>query len=171
MQDLLLLLATVGFLAAGLLVPFVMSLGYVWVDLFSPHLISASLLSSVPLSLGFGVMAVLVYLIADRRSPPRLSTVTSVQVALCIWITLTTTWAVSPDTAWWRWDLAIKVAFFAAFLPYVIRSRVQIEALALVYLFSIAAHTVPGHQDAAYRRRLQPGSWLDAKQPIFAGRE
>ena len=143
MQDVLLLISTIGLLAAGCLVPFVMALGYVWVDMFSPHMISESLLQPVPMSYIFGLGSVISYVVRDRREPPRLSGITIAIILLAIWITLTTTWAVRPDMAWWRWDLAIKMAFFATFLPYVIRSRVQIEALALVYLFCIAAHTVP----------------------------
>ena len=76
MQDLFLLLATVGFLAVGFLVPFVLSLGYVWVDIFSPHQISASLLSGQPISLIMGASAVATYLLLDRRSPPKVTTIT-----------------------------------------------------------------------------------------------
>jgi len=132
MQDLLLLVATLGFFSAGVLVPFVMSLGYVWVDMFSPHLVSASILSGLPISLTFAVSAIVLYLLRDRKYPPKTSAILWTQLLLCIWITLTSTWAVRPDIAWERWDPSIKVALFATFLPYVIRSRVQ-----------IAAHTVP----------------------------
>ncbi len=143
MQDLLLLLATVAFLAVGCLVPFVMSLGYVWVDVFTPHLISASLLNGLPIAFIMGAGAVITYLAMDRKSPPKFTAITMVQILLCLWITLTTQWALVPVSAAARWDLSIKVAAFATFLPYVIRTRAQIEALVLIYLFSIAAHILP----------------------------
>ena len=143
MQDLILLLATICFLAAGLMVPFVLALGYVWVDIFGPHLISASLLTGQPIAFIMGAAAVTMYLVKDRKSPPKFTAITAFQLLLCGWVTLTTMWSVAPDTSWMRLDQSLKVALFATFLPYVIRTRVQIEALLVVYLFSISAHTVP----------------------------
>lgn len=143
MQDLILLLSTVLFFGAGLVVPWVMSLGYVWVDIFSPHLISASLIRTIPVSLLFGVMSFVMYVLADRKSPPKFNAITGLMLCLSVWATLTTFWAVAPVQAWWRWDGAIKAALFATFAPVVFRTRVQIEAFCLVYLFSIAAHSVP----------------------------
>lgn len=143
MQDLVILLATICFLSAGLMVPFVLALGYVWVDIFGPHLISASLLTGQPVAFIMGAAAVTMYLVKDRKSPPKFTAITACQLLLCVWVTLTTMWAVAPDTSWMRLDQSLKVALFATFLPYAIRTRVQIEALLIVYLFSIAAHTVP----------------------------
>ena len=143
MQDLILLLATVAFLAAGFVVPFVLSLGYVWVDIFGPHLISASILAGQPVSLIMGAAALGVFFLTDRKSPPRFTAIMVLQILLCLWITATTQWAVAPILAEDRWNLAVKAMAIATFLPFVFRTRVQIEAFVLVYLFSIAGHIIP----------------------------
>ena len=143
MQDLLLLLVTLFFLCVGFIAPFILSLGYVWVDVFTPHLVSGSLLVDQPIAMFMAVSALGAYLLADRRDPPKFTLLTMVQVLLGIWITCTTQWAVSPEQAFVHWDLAVKVLGFATFLPWVIRSRVHIEALMMVYLFSLAGHIIP----------------------------
>jgi probable O-glycosylation ligase (exosortase A-associated) len=45
-----------------------------------------------------------------------------------------------PTRAWAKWDWASKVLIFAVLIPYIFRSRVQIEAFILVFVF--AASTI-----------------------------
>jgi putative inorganic carbon (HCO3(-)) transporter len=143
MSDLLVTLAFIGFLAFGLISPFFLSLGYVWVDTFYPQFVARGMLGSVPVSFIMGAAAVGSYLLMDRRSPPRLGLLFALYLALAAWITLTTTWAVLPGPAWSKWDVSFKTLAFAAFIPFVIRSRIQIEAFVQVLLFSTAAHLLP----------------------------
>ena len=143
MSDLLVTLAFLGFLAFGLVAPFFLTLGYVWVDTFYPQYVGAGLLASVPVSFIMGAAAVGSYLLFDRRSPPKPSVTLALYLALAVWITLTSTWAVMPGPAWVKWDVSFKTVLFAAFLPFAVRSRVQIEAFVQVLLFSTAAHLLP----------------------------
>ena len=84
------------------------------------------------------------YLLMDRRSPPRPNLIMVLIVAMGVWVTYTTAFeAVAPEWAWVKWDWAIKTIGFAAFMPFLFRSRVQIEAFLQVYVFSAAIQTVP----------------------------
>ena len=143
MQDLMLVLSSVLILSVGFLEPFIMTLGYVWVDIFTPQLVSNGILSTLPVALIFGAAAVATYLLRDRKDPPKMNAITVLILALTAWMTLSLLWSGQPDPAYFRWSVAIKVALFAAFVPYSIRTRVQIEALILVYLVSIAGHVIP----------------------------
>ena len=143
MSDLFLVLSFVGLLALGTLAPFVFSLGYVWVDTFLPHRISDALLTNVPVAMIMAVAALGSYLAMDRRAPPRMSWLHLMYFLLAAWITLTSTWAVAPGPAWYKWDPSFKGLMFAAFIPFVFRSRVQIEAFLQVMIFSAAAHILP----------------------------
>ncbi|WP_428487270.1 putative O-glycosylation ligase, exosortase A system-associated [Rhodopila sp.] len=143
LRSLWLLFLYTSFLGLGVNAPFVATLGYVWVDTFQPQAISYIILNQLPVAMIMGAAAFGLYLLLDRRSPPRLSLETILQVAMGIWVTLTIIWAAVPDAAWEKWDWAFKTVMFAAFLPYVIRSRVQIEAFAQTYVFSLAANFVP----------------------------
>ena len=131
------------FIAMGFLTPFVWSLGYVWVDTLLPHRLSYSLLASLPAAFIMGAGAVIAYLLQDRRSPPKITLAHVLVGVLAIWITLTTSWAVAPGPAWFKWDASFKTVIFCAFMPFVFRSRVQIEAYLLVFLFSAAGHLLP----------------------------
>jgi len=143
MTDLLTTLAFIGFLAFGLVSPFFLTLGYVWVDTFYPQFVAPGTLGSVPVSFIMGAAAVGSYLLMDRRSPPRVGLLFALYVVFAVWITLTTTWAIVPGAAWGKWDVSFKTLVFAAFIPFVIRSRIQIEAFVQVLLFSTAAHLLP----------------------------
>jgi probable O-glycosylation ligase (exosortase A-associated) len=138
-----LLFVYISFLGLSCSAPFVATLGYVWVDTFQPQNVAYILLDQFPVAMVMGIVALGGYLLLDRRSPPPLNLQTALQVTMAIWVTLTLLWAQVPDAAWVKWDWAFKTVAFAAFIPFVIRSRVQIEAFAQTYVFSLAANFVP----------------------------
>ena len=141
-RDTLLVLAYVSFLGLGFVAPFVFTLGYLWVDTFRPQEISWGFLSSVPVSMIMAVAALLGYLVLDRKNPPPIRAQTVLCVLLAIWVTFTTTIAVAPGPAWTKWDWAFKTILFSTFIPFVIRSRLQIEAFLQIYVFALAVHFV-----------------------------
>lgn len=132
-----------GYLAAGFTAPFVVALGYVWVDAFRPQDVAYFLLNQFPIAAVIGAAAIGTYLVMDRRYPPRPNAVTALQVAMAIWCTVTMIWAVGGEGAWQKWDWATKTVIFSAFLPFVFRSRAQIEAFVQTYLFAMAANFIP----------------------------
>ena len=143
LRSLWLLLLYVTFLGLGAAWPFVMTLGYVWVDTFQPQQVTYLILNELPVALIMGAAAFGSYFLMDRRAPPPLMLASALQVFLAIWMTMTLLWSEVPIRAWDKWDWAFKSMVFAAFIPLVIRSRVQIEAFAQTYVFSLAANFVP----------------------------
>lgn len=143
LRSILLLFVYVSFAGLGLTAPFITTLGYVWVDIFHPQDVSYIILNQAPVAMIMGSLAVALYFLFDRRSPPQLRLITVLQLALAAWVTLTSMWAQLPDVAWEKWDWAFKTLVFSAFIPFTIRSRVQIEAFLQVYMFSLAANLVP----------------------------
>lgn len=131
------------FFVLGIEAPFILTLGYVWVDTFRPHLLAYSVLKDIPVSMIMGIAALGSYFLLDRRYPPRLNAGIVFTILLAIWVTLTTTWAAAPEEAWPKWDWAFKTVAFSAFVPFVIRSKNQIEAFLAVYVFAFAAHILP----------------------------
>jgi probable O-glycosylation ligase (exosortase A-associated) len=142
-RSLFLALVYVSFLCLGLAAPFVFTLGYAWVDTFRPQSVAYIILNQFPVALVMGIAALLGYFFMDRRSPPRLSLPLVLMLLMGFWVTATMVWAESPDQAWIKWDWAFKTMMFSAFIPLVIRSRVQIEAFAQTYVFSLAANFIP----------------------------
>ncbi len=131
------------FLCVGIGVPFVLTLGYVWVDAFKPQYVAYYVLNQIPVAMIMGAAAIGSYLLMDRRHPPRVNTIWMLQIAITFWCAISMIWAVSPAFAWEKWDWAIKTLLFSCFLPLVIRSKVQIEAFLLTYLLSLAANIIP----------------------------
>jgi probable O-glycosylation ligase (exosortase A-associated) len=126
------------FLVTGTCAAFVLALGYIWVDLFSPQQVAYSIINQIPVSMIIGAAAISGYMLFDRRDAPRFVLGLWLIVIWAVWITLTTTWAAVPVPAWEKWNWAIKTVVFAAFLPFVIRSRVQIEAMILTIILSLS---------------------------------
>jgi probable O-glycosylation ligase (exosortase A-associated) len=143
MQALFILGCWVSLVAFGCVAPFAMAIAYVWVDLFRPQDVAPALGQLFPFSMTTAVLTVGAYLVLDRRDPPRLGLLTAMLVVWAGWITLTTTWALFPTSAWWKWDWAFKTILFTALLPFVFRSRIQVEAALLVILCCIASNVLP----------------------------
>ena len=138
-----LLLLYLTFLGLGTASPFIFSLGYIWVDTFRPQEVTYLILDQLPVAMIMGAAAIGGYFLLDRRDPPGLTLVGVVPAFMAGWCTITMLWAVAPESGWVKWDWAFKTLVFSAFLPLVIRSRVQIEAVAQVYLFALAGNIIP----------------------------
>jgi len=142
-RSLYLLLIYLTIFGIGLSAPFLLTLGYVWVDIFHPENVAWDILPDVPVSFLIGTAAIGSYLVFDRQSPPRVSAITVITVVFVLWVTATTLHAIAPLPAWWKWDWAIKSMLFSVFIPFAIRSRNQIEAFIQVYVISLAANIIP----------------------------
>ncbi|MBR0648372.1 hypothetical protein GXW78_01735 [Roseomonas terrae] len=142
-QGLFILLVWTGLLALGLYAPFVLGLAYIWIDLFRPQDVVPSVMGLLPVSMITACLCGLAYAFGDRRDPPPLHLVTVLTVIWAVWITATTTWAVLPEHAWTKWDWAFKTVMFSAFMPFLFRSRIQIEAAILTIILAIFSNTIP----------------------------
>lgn len=142
-RSLFMTLIYLGFLGLGMVAPFILTLGYVWVDTFRPQDVAWYILNQLPVALIMGIAALAGYFLMDRRSPPRFTLTTLLTLLLGCWVTATMFWAEVPLAGWSKWDWAFKTVMFSAFIPLVIRSRVQIEAFAQVYVFTLAANFIP----------------------------
>ncbi len=145
LRSLLLLFMYFSFIGSALGVPFVATLGYVWLDLLQPQTMhTVMFLNSFPVALIMGIAALGLYAMLDRRSPPPVTPELILQVMMALWITFTSQFfAVAPDLTWDKWNWAFKTIAFTTFVPFVIRSRVQIEAFVQIFLLALAANFMP----------------------------
>lgn len=138
MKSVFLLLIFVMFPILGLVAPFVSGLGYLWVDLVRPQEVSYSILKSIPVSLIMFMCTMSLYVLLDRKEIPRLNGGMLLLLMFGIWISITTLWAEMQVDAIRKWDWAVKGVGFGFFLPFLFRSRVQIESVLAVINFSAA---------------------------------
>jgi len=144
MRSLFITLCYASFFIVGAVAPFVFTLGYLWVDSFLPQAIAFSLINDLPVSMIAAIAAFGGYALLDRRDPPRICFMTVLLVLFAAWVTLSTfAWAVVPIAAATKWNVVVKTLVFTAFIPLVIRSRIQIEAFLQVWLFGFAINFLP----------------------------
>ena len=143
MQTAFIFLVWVTLLGIGAYAPFAFGLAYIWVDFFRPQDVASGFIKSIPVSMITAGLGFLVYCTFDRKALPRLNAMTGLLLVWLVWITLTTTWAVFPDPAWKKWDWASKTVLFSMFLPFLFRSRVQIEAAILTVVCAIFSNVIP----------------------------
>ena len=114
----------VAFLGAmfllGLRRPFLLVLGYIYVDIVSPQNLSYYLLNSIPVSLIFFLGAVGGWLIFDRKQGLAFGPRQGAMLVLLIYCFFTTGNADFPVEAGTKWDWVWKVLVFAIFLPIVL---------------------------------------------------
>jgi probable O-glycosylation ligase (exosortase A-associated) len=141
-------LAFVGFLVLllgfGLRRPFVLVLGYAYIDIVSPQRLSYYLLNAVPISQIFFLAALLGWLVADRKAGTPLSVRQLLFALLLIWSGWTTLHADFPIDAQVKWDWVSKVLIFAVFLPLTLRTRLRLEALLVIIVLSGASIIITG---------------------------
>jgi probable O-glycosylation ligase (exosortase A-associated) len=144
MRDLFMLGVLALLFLAAFKRPFVMTLGYLYVDIVQPHEVSWYLLNSVPVSLIFAVSAVLFYLLFDDKRHTAFGLLQGLMLLFLGWITLSTSMAMIPEVAWIKWDAAWKAIAFGIFLPFVLQTRQRFEAAMLFIVLSVGVLTIGG---------------------------
>lgn len=132
------------FLAAGFRRPFLWLLCYLYVDILQPQVISWGILSHLPVSLiAFGA-AFVGWLLFDRKEDSRFTFRQGLMVLLLLYCGYTTLKADYPEDAPEKWAWVWKALMFAIFMPLTLRTRLRIEAVALVMVLTASALIIDG---------------------------
>ncbi len=144
MLNLFLTLFVAGFLAAGIKRPFLFVLAYTYIDIVAPQKVTWGFLAHVPVSLIAFAFATLAWMAADDKNGSRFSPRQFVMLLLLMYCGLTTSSADFPVEAAEKWGWVWKALIFAIFLPLTLRTKLRIEALALVMVLSIGVIVIGG---------------------------
>jgi probable O-glycosylation ligase (exosortase A-associated) len=141
-------LALIGFiglvLAMGLKRPFIWVLVYIYIDVVAPQKIGWGPITALPVSLIAFVAAAGGWLVLDRKVGTRFTLRQALILILLVWCGLTTLSAAFPVEALTKWGWVWKALVFAAFLPLTLRTRLRIEAAALIMVLSIGTIIING---------------------------
>lgn len=137
MRGLFLSLVTLYLLLLGLSYPFVAALAYVWIDIVKPQDLAYSIINHLPIALIATGVTFVAFLAKYNKYKPRFTAVQGLLIVFAAWITLTSYLADPLIGSWNKWDWAFKVIVFTIFIPFLFRSRVQIEALLLTIIISV----------------------------------
>ncbi|MFC0590032.1 DUF5935 domain-containing protein [Novosphingobium aquiterrae] len=139
------LTAIVGlFFALGLRRPFVWVLAYLYIDILSPQKIAWGFLSVIPISLIAFILAFAGWALLDDKRDSRFTLRQGLIGVLLVYCGLTTLGADFPVNAAEKWAWVWKALVFALFLPLTLRTRLRIEAAALVMTLAAAAMIIDG---------------------------
>jgi probable O-glycosylation ligase (exosortase A-associated) len=139
MLDLALLGFILAFLALGVRRPFLWVLCYLYIDILAPQKIGWAVTSALPVSLIAFCAAFGGWVLADTKQGSRMTFRQGLMIALLLYCGFTTMRADFPVEALEKWDWVWKALFFAIFLPLALRTRLRIEAAALVMVLTAGA--------------------------------
>jgi probable O-glycosylation ligase (exosortase A-associated) len=141
-------LALIGFIgllmAMGVKRPFLWVLAYIYIDVVAPQKIGWGPITSLPVSLMAFVAAFAGWLLLDNKQGSRFTVRQALILVLLAYCAATTMGAAFPEAAWTKWNWVWKALVFAAFLPLTLRTRLRIEAAALIMVLSIGTIIING---------------------------
>lgn len=139
------LIAFIGLvLAMGLRRPFLWVLAYIYIDVVAPQKIGWGAITALPVSLIAFVAAFAGWLLLDTKQGSRFTFRQGLIAALLLYCGMTTLTAAFPEAAATKWSWVWKALVFAAFLPLTLRTRLRIEAAALIMVLSIGTIIING---------------------------
>ena len=144
MFNLALSLFVLAFIALGVRRPFLWVLAYLYIDIVAPQKITWSILPSLQISLVAFIAAFGGWLLVDDKSNSRFTLRQALMLVLLVYCGISTTSADFPVQALAKWSWVWKALLFAIFLPLTLRTRLRIEATALVMVLGAATIVISG---------------------------
>lgn len=139
------LVAFIGLLLAlGLKRPFFWVLAYIYIDVVAPQKIGWGFIQALPVSLVAFAAAFAGWLFLDSKQGSRFTLRQALIGLLLAWCGVTTLSAAFPIEAWTKWAWVWKALVFAMFLPLTLRTRLRIEAAALIMVLSVGTIVING---------------------------
>lgn len=133
----------------GISYPFVAMLAYVWIDIVKPQSLAYSIINGLPLSLIAAAITLVSFVLKGEKKKVNSVALLALLGFFAFWTTFTTIIADPGIEPWTKWDWAFKVVMFSIFIPFVIRSRIHIEAFLLTMVFAVATISFSGGVKAA----------------------
>lgn len=144
MLDLALLAFVALFLAFGIKRPFIWVLAYVYVDAVAPQKIGWSLIQVLPLSLITFIAAFGGWIFLDPKQGSRFTLRQALIGLLLLYCAVSTAVADFPAEAAAKWDWVWKALLFAMFMPLTLRTKLRLEATALIMVLALGTIVING---------------------------
>ncbi len=136
MRDLVITLIVFGAIPFILARPWLGILMWSWLGYMNPHRLSWGFAFDFPFAQVTALATLLGFLFTTERRYITNSVVMA-WALFCLWITLTTFFALDQQTAWQNWEQMIKVQLFAALTVILIHSRERLMMLVWVIVLSL----------------------------------
>lgn len=143
MRSLFLTALYLSFIFYGFRAPYILALGYIWVDIYTPQYVAWGILNAIPVSLIMGSLTFVALLFMKKPEGKWFTREIILIFVFAIWMTMTLLWSEVPDRAFDKWNWAVKSIVFCCALPIFIRDKNQIDSLIWVIVLSAMVHCIP----------------------------
>ncbi len=144
MRDFVVVMIIFGSIPLIIARPYIGILMWFWVSLMNPHRLTYGYAYSLHVGLIIGTVTILAWLFSREKKIPPNTSATYFLAALAIWVSITTMFALVPDSAIPRWDEAMKIFIMTFVAICVMTSKERILQTTWVVTLSIAFFGVKG---------------------------
>lgn len=144
MRDYLILGLVFSLLPFAFARPYIGALMWVWISLMNPHRLTWGPAYGFPFAMLTAVTTVAGIFVSPERGRFPAARETTILLLMAAWFTLTTTVALMPEAAWWKWDRVIKILIMTIVPLFILQERNRLRLLLLVMAASIGWFSVKG---------------------------
>ena len=144
MRDFVLVLIVFGSLPLVLVNPQVGILMWFWISLMNPHRLTWGYAYELRIALVVAVATAVAWFFSRERKLPAATATNCFLAAFTIWVTISTFFALVPDSAWTKWEEVIKILGMTFLATCVVNSRERIKQFVWVAALSIAFYGLKG---------------------------
>lgn len=144
MRDLILFCIIFGILPFALKRPFIGVLLFTWVSLMNPHRLTYGAAYSFPFEAVIVVVTLIGILISKERKRFPLTPSVLVLISLCLWMSLTTLFAMEPVRAWAEWNRVMKTMCLFGVVLLCVNTKQEIQQFVWIIALSLAFFGLKG---------------------------
>lgn len=131
------LIRTIGAPQAGVL-------GWTWLTLMQPQRLVWGFFETFQFNMILALVTFLSWFFSREPKRPPINLAIFLWLSFMVFITFTTVVALSPDSAWARWDKTFKVMALGIFVASIMTNQLRIHALIWVIVLSLGYYGVKG---------------------------
>jgi probable O-glycosylation ligase (exosortase A-associated) len=143
-RDVLLTLVLAGLVPAALVRPWIGILGWYWIGMMNPHLLTWSFARQIPVAMLVAIPTLIGLLLTRDRKGIAWNRELIIVALMFVHFTVTSFFAWSPSAAWAQWDKVWKILLMTYVTTILIYGRQRIWVLVLVIVFSIGYYGFKG---------------------------
>lgn len=144
MRDLFLVVYVLGLLPVVLRWPHVGILLWAWISYMNPHRLSWGFAFDFRFAMVIGAAVIIGWLVSRERKSVPGDPITVLIIALAVWVSITTVFALAPERAEMKWDRTIKILLLTVFTIVLMQSRERLHALIWVIVLSVGYYATKG---------------------------
>ena len=118
--------------------PWIGSMMWIWISVMNPHRFAWGFAFDMSFAQYIALATLLGILVSGERGKFPWCSVSSALIVLCIWMTVTTFFAIHPDAAWLQWEKVMKIQLMNFVILYLVTTRERLKIMIWVTTLSIA---------------------------------